>query len=143
MTKDDLKTCLNEYNSAMRIVDTLIDEKNKYLTMATKITPSYAQTPKSKGGSDKVQTYPEKIEEIEQQLVEEIINSKATLLKVMRLIRTVSNTQFREMLILKYIKGYTLHEIASKTNYSYKQACRIHGYALDSIKISKDVLECP
>ena len=47
---------------------------------------------------------------------------------------------YRTLLYERYINGKTFEQIAVLLNYSYRQATRIHGNALN---IVKDVLECP
>ena len=47
---------------------------------------------------------------------------------------------YRTLLYERYINGKTFEQIAVALNYSYRQATRIHGNALNLVK---DVLECP
>lgn len=47
---------------------------------------------------------------------------------------------YRTLLYERYINGRTFEQIAVALNYSYRQATRIHGNALNLVK---DVLECP
>lgn len=56
--------------------------------------------------------------------------------------QTISQTAepYRTLLYERYINGKTFEQIAVTLNYSYRQATRIHGNALNLVK---DVLECP
>ena len=47
---------------------------------------------------------------------------------------------YQTLLYERYINGKTFEQIAVTLNYSYRQATRIHGNALNLVK---DVLECP
>lgn len=56
--------------------------------------------------------------------------------EIVDVINTVSNTKYRELLIMRYIEGLKWEEIAEQFHFKdARQIYRLHGYALLCIKI--------
>lgn len=58
--------------------------------------------------------------------------------EIVDVINTVSNTKYRELLIMRYIEGLKWEEIAEQFHFKdARQIYRLHGYALLCIKINE------
>lgn len=86
------------------------------------------------------------IEEQYQAAVEERKEREAELSKIFKetedIIATLDNQQERKVLTYIYIGGKGWKEIAKDMSYSDRQVMRIHGNAVDKIKMSVNVMEC-
>lgn len=69
----------------------------------------------------------------ESQIEEQTERMKALQQEIDSMIRQVPNPIHRSLLTLVYIKGKSLAETADIMNYSYRQATRLHGHALQKI----------
>lgn len=51
--------------------------------------------------------------------------------KIVFYLEKMNNATYRRILFLKYIRGYSLEEVAVKIKKDYKYTCNLHGYALN------------
>lgn len=58
--------------------------------------------------------------------------------RIERAINSLENEQERDVLFYRYIKGLSWYETAEKMNYSKRQIYRLHGQALEHLKLFKD-----
>jgi DNA-directed RNA polymerase specialized sigma subunit len=135
MTNQEKKKILLEYISNVKSLDSLFDEKARWKARAEKITPTYSDMPSSSMQSDKIQTAVEEIEKIEQKIEVQIQELSEKRDNVLNYIYSVNEQKLRLILKYVYIDGLSLNEVQFKMRYSYKQICRIHGYALSAVKI--------
>ena len=82
------------------------------------------------------------IDEKEEKLYQEGIKRAEIYKEIQWKINSLSNEDERDVLFYRYIKGKNWWEIAQLMDYSERQIYRIHGNALEHIKISKDVSPC-
>ena len=86
------------------------------------------------------------IEEQYQAAVEERKERETELSKIFKetedVIATLDNEQERKVLTYIYIGGKSWKDIAEDMSYSDRQVKRIHGNAVDKIKMSWNVMEC-
>lgn len=61
---------------------------------------------------------------------------------IVEIIDGVQDGTKRYILYHKYILGESLERIAADMHYHYVSVCRIHGQALKSIELPKDVIDC-
>lgn len=47
----------------------------------------------------------------------------------------VTSAKYRTLLYWRYIRGYTWEQVAVEMSYSWRQTCRLHGDALNAVKI--------
>ena len=71
----------------------------------------------------------------EKSQVEDIDRSIDLQREIRAAIATVPEVRLRTLLEYKYINLLTLDETAVRMNYSYPQICRLHGRALQSVKM--------
>lgn len=84
-----------------------------------------------------------KIVDLERQIQKEMFNLVVLKKNIHDAIRAVPNADEQLVLRLQYIEFKTWAETAKTLNYSVKQVQRIHGNALQNVKILKYVAKCP
>ena len=91
--------------------------------------------PKGMGESDKVQSTVEKLGALEKKIDSKIDEWYEVRLDVEKAIHTVESDKFRLLLRYRYINGWTFEQIAVQMNYAYRNVTRLHGKAINLIKI--------
>jgi DNA-directed RNA polymerase specialized sigma subunit len=127
---------LSRYLKIGKRIRQLEEERAVWLSKACKITQELSDMPKAKNGvqgdSDEVIHYLE--------LTEEITNELRELHRIRREIKTTIATLnddiLQTIMTYKYIDGMTWEEIAVKLSYAYRSVTRLHGRALEKIKMS-------
>ena len=130
------KEYLSQYKSANREIDRLIEEKARWMDLATRITPAQTQGGRASGSENgKIPLVVEKIIEAEEKInarVDELVDLRR---EIEARLAMMSEDKQREVLHRRYILGQKWEEIALNMNYSYMQVCRIHGAALQAFKM--------
>lgn len=134
-TKEYLRQYINAKNRFKAISDEMIEIRSE----AARITPVISDMPSGSHVNDKIALSIEKLEDCAEKLEKQADRMQKAMDDVQNVINSISNPTYRQVLIYRYINGYTWEQIAVKMNYSYVHICRLHGYAL---KVAKDVIEC-
>ena len=92
------------------------------------------------GNSDWTETADKLIE------LEQIVNARVReMCKVKRLameaIEAVEEMRYREVLELYYLDGFTWEQVAQQMGYDVRHVTRLHGKALQRVKVPKDIIE--
>lgn len=90
-----------------------------------------------------VENIAQKIIDLEQRINSEIDRLLELKLEIRKVIESVDNETEQLLLRLRYIEYKRWDEIAEIMGYSKRQATRLHGYALQKIKLSLNVPKCP
>ena len=95
----------------------------------------------SSGGAHSSQPYDRigestaKIVDLEREINEEIDRLVDIQREIRKAIAAVPEERLRTLLEYKYLNCMTLEEIAVRMDYSYPQICRLHGRALQPVKM--------
>lgn len=135
VTNAEKKAILLEYQAIERRIKRLQSEKQGWLEKATAVSPNLSDMPKS-GGTDKIQNAVCRIADIEADINRQIDRQIDLRERIETAIVGLKDERLQDVMRYKYIDGKTLEWIAVEMNYSYKQICRFHGYALRDIKMS-------
>lgn len=135
MTNAEKKAILLKYQAIERRINRLLDEKQGWMEKATAVTPVLSDMPKG-CGTDKIQNAVCRIADIEADINREIDRQIDLRERIETAIVGLKDERLQDVMRYKYIDGKTLEWIAVEMNYSYKQICRFHGYALRDIKMS-------
>ena len=84
---------------------------------------------------DRIGEITARIVDLEREINEDIDRSIDLQREIRAAIATVPEARLRTLLEYKYINLMTLGETAVRMNYSYPQICRLHGRALQSVKM--------
>lgn len=90
-----------------------------------------------------VENIAQKIIDLEQRINSEIDRLLELKLEIRKVIESVDNATEQLLLRLRYIEYKRWDEIAEIMGYSKRQVTRLHGYALQKIKLSLNVPKCP
>lgn len=90
-----------------------------------------------------VENIAQKIIDLEQRINSEIDRLLELKLEIRKVIESVDNETEQLLLRLRYIEYKRWYEIAEIMGYSKRQVTRLHGYALQKIKLSLNVPKCP
>lgn len=136
MTNQDKIAWLRRYREAAAEQDRLMAEIARWRSLAERVSPTLSGMPAGSGGPARMIAAVERMDELEAELAEQIVERVATRREIGQAIDRVPDERLARLLRLRYIDGYTLEKIAVEMHYCYKQTKRLHWRALD-------VLECP
>ena len=129
------KEYLRQYGQLKREVLRLIDERQRWVDLATRITPAYSDTPAGgSGGDGKIPAAVEKIVEQERRIDARFRELMALLDEIEGKIAGLEDERQREILRRRYIGGQKWEDIAKGMHYGYQWVCKLHGRALLKIK---------
>ena len=133
MTNKEKIEYLKRYTVCLKEVDRLEDEKVRLSSIRDKITPTYSDMPKS-GTGDKTDTAAAIIDldlEIDYQIKKWMQYGN----EIRQVIESVPDYNLRLLLNYRYITGMKFEQIAVTMGYSWRQIHRLHGKALEQIRI--------
>ena len=136
MTNQDKIAWLRRYREAVAEQDRLMAEIARWRSLAERVSPTLSGMPAGSGGQARMIAAVERLDELEAELAEQIVERVATRREIGQAIDRVPDERLARLLRLRYIDGYTLEKITVEMHYCYKQTKRLHWRALD-------VLECP
>lgn len=129
------KEYLRQYGQIEREIERLLEERQRWVDLATRITPAYSDTPKGgQSGDGKIPAAVEKIVEQERRIDARFRELMAVLDDIEGKIAGLEDERQREILRRRYIAGQKWEEIAREMHYGYQWVCKLHGRALLKIK---------
>lgn len=130
MTK---KEWLGRYRNLQGDIERTEAEIQRWRARAQSVTQHITDMPKGGQNRNQLEDAVCAIDELEQELSGQILESIAVRKEIAAAIEAVRNPVYREVLRRKYIDGNTLEKIAVDLDYSYVHVCRLHGWALRQI----------
>lgn len=135
MTNQEKKETLWQYRAAEREEKRIEQEIIRWRSRAEKMTAGYGPP---HGGSGDGRSLEHTVERLAI-LTSELVDQQNKLISLRRwiggAINSVGDDRLRELLRLRYIEGMTWEQISVLLHYSYMQVCRLHGKALDQLKM--------
>ncbi len=132
MTK---KEFLRQYLDLSREIDAKLEEVSRYRALATKVTQSLAPDKVQCSQGNKMEGIIAKLVDLEREVDAEIDRMVEIRAAVEAAIDNVPDSRYRTLLCLRYISGKTWEQIAVIMHYSYMHVCRLHGEALDKLRM--------
>lgn len=129
------KEYLLQARSLDRRIDRMLEEVTRLKAKATSTTKALSGMPEKPGASDQVGDYVAAYLRLEQKInavTDELVDRKSEILDV---IRAIGNSQYEELLELRYIGGCDWNAIAERMGYSLRQIYREHGHALLAVSV--------
>ena len=130
-----IKEWLNRGRLLDQQVDKLLAERDRTFDFAVKVTGSMqedkVQASKRNTSEERFVKYASYTSEIDKK-VDELVEVKKEILSA---VYQVEDPTLRTLLQLRYINFETWEQIAIDMNYSYMQVCRLHGKALEKVKM--------
>lgn len=134
------KEYLRQYGQLKREVLRLIDGRQRWVDLATRITPSYSDAPAGgSGGDGKIPAAVEKIVEQERRIDARFRELMALLDEIEGKIAGIEDGRQREILRQRYLGGQKWEEIAKEMHLDYRWVLRLHGRALQKIEAKIEI----
>ena len=116
-------------------INSLLEEKAQMEALALRVTSAWGgEHVSGSGNQDKLGDTVAKIIDLERKIdhaVDSFVDKKA---EVRAVIEQVKNPDHLELLLKVYIHYETLEKVACEMNMSYRNACYIHGRALQTVE---------
>ena len=129
------KEYLRQYRQIEREILRLIDERQRWVDLATRITPTYSDVPVSgQSGDGKIPAAVERIAEQEEKIDARFRELMTLFDEIEGKIAGIEDSRQREILRRRYLGGQKWEEIAREMHYGYQWVCKLHGRALLKIK---------
>ncbi len=128
------KDYLRQYRDLEREIILQREQIDELKAIAEKVSPS-ADSGSSGGVSDRVGKCVAKIIDIENQINANVMILAEKRREIVAIIYELENPKEREVLIRRYILGEKWERIAQAMNYNQKWIYKIHGRALQNLKI--------
>ena len=141
MTNEEKKKFLWSYRDSLRRMARIESEIEELRAMKMGASAG-GSGPGRKGWTDDLSSFAARLDELERDKEEELGKAMRAYERVMEAIESVEDERERDVLFYRYIKGMTWWKIAEKTNYSERQAHRLHGSALAHLETPNDVIVC-
>lgn len=129
-----------EYLSQARYLDNRIKSKllqiDSLNELATRCTPSYSDMPKSpnREGS-RMESAILDIIELEDEISKDVVELVALKKEIVEVIKQVGNTEYQTLLEERYLCFITWEQIAVDMGYELRYIHKLHGKALDEVKV--------
>ena len=127
---------LSRYRRLNQRIDRLLEEQSRWRERALKISPTLSQAPGGGGSGSPIERPMDKVLEIDVEINREIDEMQIARQEIRETLNQLEDESLKLLMEYRYIDGMTWERIAKKMNYSYKQVCRLHGYALGKLKMS-------
>ena len=136
---------VKEYLKQYLDIEKSIKQKQAEIRHYESVAVSIAQTcsgigSNPNGGSDKVGQTVAIVLDLKNDIAAEVKRLVDKQREIELNIEKINDDRLEIILKYKYINGATFEQIAVQMGYSYRQICRLHGFALKKLQ---NVLECP
>lgn len=129
------KEYLRQYGQIEREIERLLEERQRWIDLATRITPAYSNAPAGSRNSDgKIPAAVEQIIRWEDELGHRVKALITLRQEIDGVLKRLENPDYRTVLQLRYIRGMTWEKVAEEMHYSYQWVCILHGRALQALK---------
>ena len=119
-------------------INTLLDEKEEAFSRACSVTaptdPERVTTTRRNTSEDKFIKYSEY--EYEKEIDRRIDELYRVKLEILSAIGAINDSTLRKLLVKRYLQFKTWEQIAVEMSYSWRQIVRLHGKALQKVKMS-------
>lgn len=129
-----------EYLSQARYLDNRIKSKllqiDSLNELATRCTPSYSDMPKSSNREgSRMESAILDIIELEDEISKDVVELVALKKEIVEVIKQVGNTEYQTLLEERYLCFITWEQIAVDMGYELRYIHKLHGKALDKVKV--------
>lgn len=129
------KEYLSQYKDLNDSINVKLEQVGELRRKAQTVSSGSSDGTRSSTPRDRIGEITARIVDLEREINEDIDRSIDLQREIRAAIATVPEVRLRTLLEYKYINLLTLDETAVRMNYSYPQICRLHGRALQSVKM--------
>lgn len=140
MTSAEKKKQLMRYRNNELEIERIVQEIERWKSIAYSITPSYSCSFGS-GGDNKMQSCIDKISELQSALIQQYQSRISLRYAIEQAIETVEDEGLKQLLKFRYIHAMSWERIAVKLNYDIdgKNVYKLHGKALTLLKLDTEL----
>lgn len=135
MTNQDKIAWLRRYREAAAEQDRLMAEIARWRSLAERVSPTLSGMHAGSGGPARMIAAVERMDELEAELAEQIVERVATRREIGQAIDRLPDERLARLLRLRYIDGMTWEKIAVQMDMTYQWVCQLHGKSLELIVI--------
>ncbi|MPM91285.1 hypothetical protein SDC9_138413 [bioreactor metagenome] len=132
------KELLQQYQDAEKEIRAKLDKLERYREMATRTTTSFSKAKVFTSTENKMETIVAGIVDLQSDIEKRVCELRDVQHNVECIIRQVTKSKPRTVLLRRYINGQTWEEIAVAMGITYQWVCELHGQALQ--EITKNIL---
>ena len=133
------KQYLLRYRQAEREVQLLMEDKERLLALAPKVTPSYSGETRSSGSGDRVGAAVDKIVQCEEEINRAMDCAVDLRSEIKGAIATVPDWKLREILTRRYILWQKWEQVAWEMDLEFRQTFHLHNRALTQLTIETHI----
>ena len=130
-----VKEYLSQYKDLNDSINAKLEQVEELRRKAQTVCSGSSDGTHSSTPRDRIGEITARIVDLEREINEDIDRSIDLQREIRTAIATVPEVRLRTLLEYKYINLLTLDETAVRMNYSYPQICRLHGRALQAVKM--------
>ena len=133
------KQYLLRYRQAEREVRLLMEEKERLLALATRVTPSYSGEARGSGEGSRIESSAEKLDACRRKLDAAVCRALDIRQAIDALIQAVPEWKLRELLTRRYILGQKWEQVAWEMDLEFRQTFHLHNRALTQLTIETHI----
>ena len=118
-----------------RRVDTIKEQIEHYKSLVNDCSVTYSDSPKSTASNYKLEECTQKIMDLQEELCEAMADLVDVTCEISRAIQKIENYDYQDLLVKRYVLGEPWEKIATDLGYELRYIHKLHGRALQEIKI--------
>ena len=118
-----------------RRVDTIKEQIEHYKALVNDCSVTYSDSPKSTASNYKLEECTQKIMDLQAELCEAMADLVDVTCEISRAIQKIENYDYQDLLVKRYVLGEPWEKIATDLGYELRYIHKLHGRALQEIKI--------
>ena len=118
-----------------RRVDTIKEQIEHYKALVNDCSVTYSDSPKSTASNYKLEECTQKILDLQEELCEAMADLVDVTCEISRAIQKIENYDYQDLLVKRYVLGEPWEKIATDLGYELRYIHKLHGRALQEIKI--------
>lgn len=130
---------LSRYRRLNQRIDRLLEEQSRWREKAMRITPVLSPVPGGGGNGSPIERPMDKVLEIEKEVDREIDEMQIVRKEIRETLNQLEDENLKLLMEYRYIDGLTWEQIAVKMHYGFQWVCKLHGRALNRLKIKEAI----
>lgn len=118
-----------------RRVDTIKEQIEHYKALVNDCSVTYSDSPKSTASNYKLEECTQNIMDLQEELCEAMADLVDVTCEISRAIQKIENYDYQDLLVKRYVLGEPWEKIATDLGYELRYIHKLHGRALQEIKI--------
>ena len=129
------KEFLSRGINLQRHVETIREQIEHYKCLLNNCTATYSDMPKSTDLNYKLEECTQKIMDLQHELADALAYLADVNCAIAKTIREIKNYDYQDLLVKRYVFGEPWEKIATDLEYDLRYVHKLHGRALQEIKI--------